>query len=83
MDGDMSDVKLTKAEWRALEAVDAGRVWRMYRPEGSVLKAQGISSATLWRLAERGYFKDAYNSGSHAVQVLTPAGRAALAGATP
>lgn len=75
--------KLTKAQHRALEAVAAGTVVRIYRGEGNVLKGPpGISSRTLWQLAENGWMRDTGKS-ARAPQVLTDAGRLALSKAHP
>jgi len=73
--------RMTKAQIRALQAVEAGTVKRVYRATGNVLIGPtGVSSRTLWSLAglirdgsiERGGLIPVY------IQELTPLGRATL-----
>lgn len=64
---------------RTLQAVADGRVTRIYRVDGNVLKGDGMSSAALRELDERGLIEDGAGAGRVYVQVLTRAGRSELA----
>ena len=72
-------VPVTLAELHALSATAGGRVKRIYHMDKNTLKAEGISSAVLWRLDRKKLIEDGPESGYHAyTQILTPAGTAAL-----
>lgn len=76
-------MKLTTAEFRALQAVDAGKVLRIYRTTGNILRGpQGMSANTLWRLDQKGLIHDGDRSwgvgATYCVQCPTAAGRLTL-----
>ena len=74
---------LTLGERRALRAVEAGRVVRIYRANGNVFHAPGISANALWRLERAGYLKDGPATGAlerRCVQELTAFGRSVAIG---
>jgi hypothetical protein len=72
----------TLGERRALRAVQAGAVFRLYRSAGNVFRAPGISTRALWRLDSAGYIKDGPECTGilerRCKQVLTPAALSAL-----
>ena len=53
---------LTLGERRALEAVHAGSVVRVYRSGGNILRGKGVSSAALWRLDAAKMIEDGPNA---------------------
>lgn len=78
-------IMVTAAEKRALEAVAAGRVSRIYRGDGNVLKGPpAVASATLWRLDRKGWLQDGRGGGQGPFRIEVPVdlsreGEAALA----
>lgn len=73
---------LTLGERRALEAVHAGSVVRVYRSGGNILRGKGVSSAALWRLDAAKMIEDGPNAWGELErtcrQRLTAAGIVAL-----
>lgn len=74
---------LTEAQIRALRAVEAGQVVRIYRANGNILRGPaGVGAATLWRLHNMKLIEDGSGAGDAVsgryTQVLTKGGRAAL-----
>lgn len=74
---------LTKGERRALEAVAAGKVERLYRNDGNVFKPpQGVSVRSLWFLDRKGLIRDGESDGgilqARIKMMLTPAGEYAM-----
>lgn len=50
---------LTKAERRALEAVQRGECWRLYDAKGNKMQGpKGVGATTLWRVLGRGLIED-------------------------
>lgn len=74
---------LVASDIKALKAVAAGGVTRVYKADRNVLKAKGVSSRVLWRLDGLGLLTDGGPVWGclerTCRQVLTDAGRAALA----
>lgn len=75
---------LIKAEVRALRAVYDGKVERVYRRDGNVLKGpKGVGAAILWRLTEKRLIADGNQTMGgyelHCPQIVTLAGQEALA----
>ena len=75
---------MTAAEKRALAAVDAGEVVRVYKSDRNILRGpRGVGAATLWRLEGNKLISDGGPCWGHLErtcrQVLTDAGRKALA----
>jgi hypothetical protein len=73
---------LTLGEFRALRAVRAGRVIRLYRGNGNVFRAEGVSKRALWQADKNGFIKDGPDCTGEmerrCKQILTPAGLDAL-----
>jgi len=82
-----SSFAFSAAEHRALQAVDAGVIERVYTLTGNILRTKlgnrPNSGKTLWRLFNAGLFEDGPTmqiaSRIYCKQVLTDAGRKALA----
>lgn len=77
-------MKLTPAARRALTAVEAGAVVRVYRSNGNILRGpKGTGANMLWWLDHRGLIADGRDATGGlektCTQVLTKAGREALA----
>ena len=73
-------MKLTDAEIRGLEAVEAGRVTREYSANGNVFKTpRGVGPSTIWRLERMKMITDDRSPG-HIVYgvLLTEKGKEAL-----
>jgi hypothetical protein len=71
---------MTEAEMRALRAVAAGKVFRVYDAKGNILRGpKGVSAATLWRLDRKHLIcDDQAGSGRSYRQVPTKDGLALL-----
>lgn len=82
-------VPLSHGEVRALAAVAAGKVERVYRPKGHVLRGERVSSHILWHLDRRGFIADGPTTTGAGIvelrctQALTAAGLQALAQVSP
>lgn len=78
---------LTLGVRRALRAVAQGNAVRIYRANGNVLKADGISSHALWQLSKAKYIEDGPQCTGELEQrcvlVLTELGRSAHSNRTP
>lgn len=79
----MAEQKLTAAEIRALVAVTGGKVVRIYRSSGNILRGpKGVGASVLWKLDSKNFIADGSAAWGEMErtcrQVLTPAGRAAL-----
>lgn len=78
-----NSAELTAAEFRALQAVADGKVTRVYRARGNILRGpSGVSGATLWRLLVKKLICDGERCTGpierRCAQVPTAAGRAIL-----
>jgi hypothetical protein len=76
-------IMLTRAEVNALFAVRDGKVTRVYRANGNVMRGpKGIGAATLWRLDAKRLIADGRSNGgcyeTRCPMELTSAGTAAL-----
>ena len=74
---------LTAAERRALLAVASGKVVRIYRANGNVLRGpKGVGSMALWKLDHRKFITDGHSVKGvltlQCRQIVTRAGSAAL-----